>query len=115
METKFNEQIKEYGLYATKDYAKGQIIYMLNGPEFDKPTKYTIHIGDNVHILDDYGKSMNHSFSPSTFIDGKNVTALVNIKVGDELTFNYNASELKMDAPFVVDGVLVCGKSETIE
>jgi len=110
MEIKFNEKLKEYGLYATKSYLKSEIVFVLDGLIYDKPTKYTIHIGDNKHILDDYGVKMNHSFKPTTKIDNKNVVALVNINSGDELTFNYNASEINMASPFKVNGVAVSGK-----
>jgi hypothetical protein len=34
----------------------------------------------------------------------------MDIQAGDELVFNYNDSEINMAAPFMVDGIPVCGK-----
>lgn len=110
MEVKLNEHINGFGLYATKSYSKSEIVYVLNGPISIKPSKYTIRIGDNQHILDKRGRYMNHSFDPTTYIDHKNVIAATDINSGDELNFNYNASEVDMACPFVVDGVEVSGK-----
>ena len=58
---------------------------------------------------------MNHSFTPSTRIDGHNVVALRDIKVNDEITFNYNDSELKMANPFYVNNILVDGNDNNVK
>lgn len=111
MEVKPTNILNGQGLFSTKTYLKSEIIYTLNGETYNKPTKYTIHIGNNIHILDDYGRYMNHSFNPTTYIDKYNVIALIDINNGDELTFDYNQSEMSMATPFIVDNILVCGKS----
>ena len=41
---------------------------------------------------------------------GVNIIALHNIEEDEELTFNYNDSEINMSSPFYVDNILVCGK-----
>lgn len=110
MEIRLNETIGENGLYATKTFAKGDIVFELSGVIYDKPTRESIRIGPNTHIVDEYGIFMNHSFEPSCEIVGKCVVALSNIEVGDELNFNYNVNEVEMACPFVVNGVLVGGK-----
>jgi len=110
MEIKFNQTLGEMALYATKNYSKDEVIHVLTGKIFDHPTRETIHVGDNVHIYDEYGIFMNHSFNPTTKINKYNVVALTDINSGDELTFNYNETEINMASPFVVDGVKVCGK-----
>lgn len=111
MEIKLNSNINEFGLYSTKKYKKGEIIFMLSGKEFDKPTRESIHVGNNKHIYDQYGIYMNHSFTPTTYIDGYNVVANVDIEPGDELNFDYNSNEINMAAPFEVNGIKVCGKN----
>jgi len=58
---------------------------------------------------------MNHSFSPSTRIDGYNVVAFRDIKVDDEITFNYNDSELKMTTPFYVNNILIDGNDNNVK
>lgn len=103
------------GLYATKEYTKNEIVFVLSGIEFKYPTRESIYVGNNTHVYDESrGIYMNHSFVPTTFIDGYNVVALVDIKIDDELTFNYNENEPKMACPFYVDGKLVCGKTKII-
>lgn len=110
MEIKYNLTIGELGLYATKDYPIESIVFTLNGEIFDHPTRESIHIGNNQHIYDENGIYMNHSFDPTTRINGTQVVAIKNIKCGDELTFNYNETEINMAHPFEINGVRVCGK-----
>lgn len=97
------------GLYATIPYIRNKIVFTLSGIEYDKPTRETIHIGNNSHIYDQYGIYMNHSFNPTTFINNYDVIAKVDINIGDELTFDYNQTEINMASPFVSDGILVEG------
>lgn len=101
----------ELGLFATKNYNKDVVVFELSGEILDKPTKYSIHISNNKHIVDKLGVYINHSFEPSVKIVSDKVIALKNIVSGDEITFNYNASEINMAAPFTADGVNVCGKT----
>jgi len=110
MEIRNNNIVCGKGLYATKSYQSGEIVFVLTGNICDSPTRETIHIGNNKHIYDENGIFINHSFCPSTRIDSTNVIALHDIQIDDEITFNYNDSELKMASPFYVDTVLVCGK-----
>jgi len=114
MEIRDCERLSGKGLYSTKNYNVGEIIFILEGEIFDYPTKHTIHIGDNKHIIDKFGFYMNHSFNPTTRIDGKNVVALVDIKEGDEINFNYNDSELNMATPFYDNGVYVSGNNSNL-
>ena len=115
MEVKFNPTLGEMALYATKYYNKGDIVFILTGETFDHPTRESIHVGNNIHIYDEYGIFMNHSFHPTTKINKYEVIALVDINPGDELTFNYNETEVNMASPFIVDGVKVCGKITSTE
>lgn len=98
------------GLYAIKDYKKDDIIHRLSGKIVLNPTKESIHVGNNMHIIDEYGKYINHSFQPNTRIEANVIIAITDIKVNEEITFNYNESEVNMDYPFEDEGILVCGK-----
>ena len=100
-----------YGLYTTKPYKMGDIVFKLEGKEYDHPTRETIYIGDNKHIYDQYGIYINHSFEPTTYINGYYVIASTDLNKGDELTFDYNKNEINMANQFYVDGQLVCGKN----
>jgi hypothetical protein len=101
----------ENSLYTTKSFNEGDLIFVLDGSIFNEPTKYTIHIGNNCHVYDLWGIYMNHSFNPTTQIIGSTVVAAKNIDAGNELTFNYNDSEINMSCPFEVDGHLVSGNT----
>ncbi len=98
------------GVYASSDFKDGDIIRKLEGTLCLKPTKESIHIGNNLHVIDKFGKYMNHSFEPNTKIELNNVIAIRDIKKNEELTFNYNDSEVNIASPFFVDGKEVCGK-----
>jgi len=102
--------IGEKGLFVLKNFSINEIIFQLEGKELDKPSRESIHIGNNIHIHDEYGAFINHSFDPSVKIDGKNIIAIKEIKIGDEITFNYNDSEINMASPFMVNGIKVQGK-----
>jgi len=98
------------GLFATKKYTQDEILFFLEGPISSFPTRETIHIGRNRHICDDYGIYINHSFTPTIFINHIAVVALRNIEIGEELVFNYNENEINMASPFYVENILVSGK-----
>lgn len=102
--------IGEKGLFVSKNFKIGDIIFILSGEIFDYPSRESIHIGNNKHIVDEYGSYINHSFDPTVKISGKMIVAIKNINKGDEITFNYNENEINMASPFVVDGILVKGK-----
>lgn len=109
MEIKINEAIGEKGLYATKFYSKSSVVFILEGELINKPTRESIRIGENLHIIDKFGIYMNHSFEPTCKIESNNVIALKNIEPGEEINFNYNDNEVDMACPFQVDGINVCG------
>jgi SET domain-containing protein len=100
------------GLFATKNYIKDEIIYKLTGEIFDHPTRESIHIGNNKHIYDEYGIFINHSFTPNIRVDNLFLIAIKDIHRDDELTFNYNETEINMANPFKVNDILVSGKKK---
>ena len=110
MEVKHSEKINGLGLFSTKQYTKGDVIFILKGEETNYPTRESIYIGNNIHVLDQLGQYINHSFEPTTYIQGYNVVALIDMNENDEINFNYNDNELTMAAPFTVNGQPVCGK-----
>lgn len=109
MEIRDSKTTGEKGLFSTKKYKKGEILYILSGEIFDKPTRETIHIGNNQHIYDKNGIYINHSFNPNIIVNGYKLIALSDINANDELFFNYNDTEINMANPFYVDNILVCG------
>lgn len=109
MEVKFNKELNAKGLYAARKYAQGETIFTLTGKTYDHPTRETIYVGNNTHIHDENGAFINHSFNPSMYVRLYELVAKVDLEVGDEITFDYNSSELSMATPFEVDGKMVCG------
>jgi hypothetical protein len=109
MEIKINKKLGKKGLFATKMYLKDTTIFILNGQITKEPTRESIRICNDVHIIDPRGVYMNHSFEPSCKIEMTHIVAIRDIGVGDELNFNYNDSEVNMKCPFFIDGVEVSG------
>ena len=106
----YNTDSLPKGLYSTKIYNEGDIIRELRGVLLLKPSKYSIHIGNGLHVIDDYGQYINHSFEPNTKIEQNKVICIKRIEIYDEITFNYNESEINMDSPFEYEGIKVSGK-----
>jgi hypothetical protein len=109
MEIKQSSINEGLGLHTKHSHKKGDIIFTLSGTINTFPTRESIYIGNGHHIYDNWGIYMNHSFTPTTSIDGTGVYAIDDIQPGTELSFNYNESELTMAEPFEVNGVIVCG------
>jgi hypothetical protein len=112
MEIRNSTLTDQKGLFSTKEYKKGDILYILSGDIYDNPRRETIHIGNNRHIYDKYGMYINHSFNPNIFVNGCELIALCDIKINDELFFNYNDTEINMANPFYVNGILVSGNKK---
>ena len=98
------------GVFSKKTFQSGDIIHVLIGRIIDSPNRESIHIGNNEHIIDSYGSYINHSFDSNAKIEGKNVVAIKDIGKYEEITFNYNDSEINMACPFELDNIKVCGK-----
>lgn len=88
-------------LYSTKAYYENDVIHKLTGEILSEPTRTSIEIGENQHIEDEYGKYMNHSFTPTCKIENGCIVALKEIKEHTELNFDYNNNETKMSCPFL--------------
>ncbi len=102
--------VKNQKLICTVHVKKGNTIFSLEGSLHAKPTPQSVHIGEGVHIIDDCGTFLTHSFDPNCCISRFFVVALREIKPGDVLTYNFNETEINMAQPFVHDGIIVKGK-----
>lgn len=100
------------GLYAEKSYKLGDIVRTMSGKMSNIPTRKSIHIGNNMHLQDAFGQFINHSFDPNIMVESNKLIAIKEINIYDEITFNYNDTEIEMACPFVDDGVKVCGKKK---
>lgn len=95
------ERVGGKALFTQQPFLEGDLVHILSGKVTDKPTKYSIEIGRDQHIMDDFGQFMNHSSSPTTKIIGTMVIAVKDIKEYEEINFDYNVSETKCVAPFI--------------
>lgn len=87
----------------TKEFKKGEVIAKIDPYSLSKkPDFLTVQINHEEHILDLLLEAMNHSCSPTTFVDTKRmvVVAARDLSPGEELTFFYPSTEWEMDRPF---------------
>ena len=99
------------GVFAKENFLLGELVYDLTRSKTVKtPTRTSIQVGEESHIEDEVGQYINHSCSPTCEITNYGVRALRDIKVNDEITFNYNSSEDTLANPFECS---CCGKMIT--
>jgi len=99
-------------LVTFRHYQKGNTIRELKGKIRSTPTKTSIKIDEECHIEDEFGSFINHSCRPSVKISNGKIIAVRNIKVGEEITFNYLHNEDILSNPFTC---FECGESVTGE
>lgn len=110
------------GLFATRDIAAGSAILEISGRVQNTPTRYSIQFADGQHVeadgaLPDHEmrtrhpwRFLNHCCDPNARIDGRTLRAIHAIRAGEQITFDYNTTELDMAEPFRC----LCGARECI-
>jgi hypothetical protein len=88
-------------LVAIAPIKKDEVLHYISGKETKERTKYTIEVLNNEHIDDPFFRYCNHSFDPNVRIELKQVSANRDIKVGEEIKFNYYTTESEICSPFV--------------
>jgi hypothetical protein len=101
---------KEAHLITLEPITKGSVILRLEGEIRATPNRYSVQISANQHLyppdsFDELDRRyawrfLNHSCVPNAAFEGKNLVALKRIRAGDEVTFNYNATEAEVSSPF---------------
>ena len=118
-EIKTCHEINGKGVYTTEVFREGDVVVRLQGPIVDQPTRESIEIGPGQHIIDPIGSYVNHSFTPTTKVEGRGsdgvLIALTNLSTGRHVTFNYNDSETSMACPFQVGEIPVSGNSRRLK
>ncbi|MBD2440162.1 SET domain-containing protein-lysine N-methyltransferase [Nostoc sp. FACHB-110] len=87
----------------TKEFKKGEVIAKIASYSLSKkPDFLTVQINHEEHILDLLLEAMNHSCSPTTFVDTQRMVVVAerDLSPGEELTFFYPSTEWEMDRPF---------------
>ena len=57
-----------YGLFANKEFSKGELIIPLHGTIVSDPSRTSIQVGKDKHIESYKGGKMNHHCNPNTEI-----------------------------------------------
>jgi len=94
------------GLFANRVFNKNEIVLLLKGNYFPKPSRTSIQVGKNKHVESYEGGLINHHCNPNTRIivvptvEPAIVVASKIIFKGEEITFDYETTEIEMASPF---------------
>jgi len=114
---------KGRGLYSKEHYTQGEIVLHLEGNYLTYPTRTSIQIDENRHIESWEGGHINHHCNPNTEIKRVRylqtgdlagfVVAKKDIYIGDEITFDYESTEMELAEPFkcTCHGTWIRGKN----
>ncbi|MBM3974251.1 MAG: SET domain-containing protein [Planctomycetes bacterium] len=105
-----------YAVVARRNIVPGTIVMRLDGPLADMASRYTVQVGVDQHVDaevhpahgDRYPlwRYLNHSCAPTARVIGRTLRAITALKKGDEVTFDYDATEYDLASPFACQ----CGK-----
>tara|TARA_R110002074_G_scaffold135267_1_gene279773 strand:+ start:413 stop:769 length:357 start_codon:yes stop_codon:yes gene_type:complete len=108
-----------WSVYARHTIKEGESVYTLKPfLSLSKPTRTSIQVREGLHVEDEVGQYINHSFQPTCKIDGFTVRALRDVMFGEEITFDYTLNESFISSPFVCKdtatpvGIVTEGESE---
>jgi len=95
-------------MHITRPVAAGNAFAYFVGELIPYSTRHTVQMDENIHIHSEDGPAyINHSCVPTAYITGDPaekasivLVALRALKEGDEITCNFNATELISGAPF---------------
>lgn len=100
-------------LVSKQEYKKGEVICSMPSENImDKPNRFTVQIGRNVHTHVGKLAALNHSCDPNVILDTENMVMVArrDIAKGEELSFFYPSTEWEMNAPFIC----LCGAANCI-
>lgn len=100
-------------LITKQSYSKGEVICDIPSENImDKPNRFTVQIGRNVHTHVGKLAALNHSCDPNVVLDTANMRMIArrDISKGEKLSFFYPSTEWEMQAPFIC----LCGASNCI-
>ncbi|MGH9932330.1 MAG: SET domain-containing protein-lysine N-methyltransferase [Pyrinomonadaceae bacterium] len=100
-----------YALITDRAITADEVVFALEGEITEHPSKYSVQIGKHKHLeplshdpsdVKSLIHFFNHGCDPSTRINFEDLTvrALRDLEPGEEVTFNYNATEYEMANPF---------------
>src|SRR4051812_9157154 len=98
--------------FALEAIAAGDVVLEIGGVLVGHPDRYSVQIGERLHLKppaelspddDDVRyrwRFLNHSCLPNAAVRGTLLVAVAPIAKGEEVTFDYNTTELENAAPF---------------
>lgn len=105
MRIEYNNKIHGASVVSKRNFIPGEVIYKFRNCRVTNIATYqTIQIDENEHIVDlDIMAFLNHSCSPNTFIDTKDLSVIAarSIMQGEDLTIFYPSTEWEMAKPFI--------------
>lgn len=90
-----------YGVFAARDFQRGELVVRATGPVLTFQSMYSIQIDWDRHMqVGPPAKYLNHSCNPNLGVrscnaEGVDFVALRNIKEGEEITFDYAMTEFR--------------------
>jgi hypothetical protein len=100
------------GVWCDEPVAAGRIVLEFDGAVRPVPARFSVQVGAHEHIHPDDDavlaqdltrfrwRFLNHSCAPTCRVEGRRLVALRDLAAGEELTFDYNATEWSMAEPF---------------
>jgi SET domain len=101
-----------WAIAAKTRIGEGATLFHVDGKATDRPSRYSIQIGEHAHIdlepglTDEHVRTaypwrfLNHSCEPNAVLRGRDFVALRAIAAGEPVTYDYNTTEYDMAAPF---------------
>src|SRR4051794_10437090 len=98
--------------FALEAIAAGGEVLEIGGVMWGHPDRYSVQIGERLHLKppadlspddDDVRyrwRFLNHSCRPNAAVRGTLLVAIAPIAKGEEVTFDYNTTELEIASPF---------------
>jgi len=113
-----------YRVFAVEELATGQTVLVIDGEPVERPSRWSMQVDTHRHIsvrddlalaelLERYPwRFTNHACEPNTRLMGTTLVAVRPIAAGEEITFNYNTTELDLAEPFACRcGHSLCARS----
>jgi hypothetical protein len=114
------------GVWCDDPASSGSVVLEFDGAVTSTPARSSVQVGFDEHVHPDetvvasqdrsrfLWRFLNHSCAPSCWVAGRTLIALRDLAAGDELTFDYNATEWCMAEPFAClcgacDGSMIRG------
>lgn len=98
--------------FALEAIAVGEVVLEICGMLVDRADRYSVQIGEQLHVKPPADLSphdddpryrwrfLNHSCRPNAAVRGTLLMAIAPIGAADEVTFDYNTTELEIACPF---------------